>query len=76
MPLEYNYIDSFQTRFFQSFVNLTKYNSTQYPAATSIRIAPKPENCTTCEPLTSISIYDQWALRVVTGQAPLSSFSA
>jgi len=75
MPLEINKIDTFQTRFYQSFVNLTKNNSTSYPAVTSIRIT-RPENCTTCEALTSISIYDQWALRVVTDQAPSASFSA
>jgi len=75
MALELNRIDTFQTRFFQSFVNLTKYNSTQYPAVTSIRI-DRPENCTTCEALTSISIYDQWALRVVTNAAPITAITA
>lgn len=75
MPIEVTKIDTFQTRFFQSFVNLTKYNSTSYPAVTSIRI-DRPENCTTCEALTSISIYDQWALRVVTDQVPTNTISA
>jgi hypothetical protein len=61
MPVEVNYIDTFQTRFFQSFVNLTRQDATTYPAVTTIRI----ENTNT-EPLTSYSIYDQWALRVET----------
>lgn len=75
MPLEINKIDTFQTRFFQSFVNLTKYNSAQYPAVSSVRI-DQPENCTTCEALTSITIYDQWALRVVTDVAPKTDITA
>lgn len=75
MALEINKIDTFQTRFFQSFVNLTKFNSTSYPAVTSIRI-DKPENCTTCEALTSVTIYDQWALRVVTDTAPTTTITA
>ena len=75
MPVEINRIDTFQTRFYQSFVNLTKYNNTAYPAVTSVRI-DQPENCTTCEALTSYSIFDQWALRVVTNSAPLSSITA
>jgi len=62
MPIEINKIDTFQTRVFQSFVNLTAQNSTTYPATTSVRIS-RPENCTTCEPLTSYSIFDQWAVR-------------
>ena len=75
MPLEINKIDTFQTRFYQSFVNLTKFNSTNYPAVTSIRIQ-QPENCTSCEALTSINIYDQWALRVVTNAAPITTITA
>lgn len=65
MPLEINRIDTFQTRVFQSFVNMTAENSTVYPATTSIKIS-RPENCTDCEALTSISIYDQWAFRIKT----------
>lgn len=75
MPIEINKVDSFQTRLMQSFVNLTKYNSTSYPAVTTWRI-DQPENCTTCEALTSISIYDQWALRVVTDAAPATNITA
>jgi len=75
MSLEINKIDTFQTRFFQSFVNLTKYNSTSYPAHTSIRIQ-QPENCTSCPALTSITIVDQWALRVVTDAAPKTDITA
>jgi hypothetical protein len=62
MPIEVKKIDTFQTRVFQSFVNLTELNSTTYPAVTSARII-RYENCTECEPLTSYSIYDQWAFR-------------
>ena len=70
MPLEINKIDSFQTRIMQSFVNLTELNSTTYPATTSIRIDPIDTSSafpgTTQTALTSISIYDQWALRTKT----------
>ena len=58
MPVEITKVDSFQTRFNQSFVNLTTLDSTTYPAVTTIRITQ-----TNTEPLTSYSIYDQWALR-------------
>ena len=68
-------VDTFQTRFYNSFVNLTKYNSTQYPAITSARIQQQ-ENCTTCPPLTTYFVYDQWALRVVTNAAPLATITA
>ena len=70
MALEINRIDTFQTRFYQSFVNLTRQNATNYPAVTSVRIE-QPENCSTCPALTSISIFDQWALRVVTNALPI-----
>jgi hypothetical protein len=62
MSIEINKVDTFQTRLMQSFVNLTQLNSTTYPAVTTVRIE-YPENCTSCEALTSISIYDQWAFR-------------
>jgi hypothetical protein len=75
MAIEINRPDTFQTRFFQSFVNLTKYNSTTYPAITTVRITPMPNECTTCEPLTSYSVYDQWALRVVTNAAPMGAIT-
>jgi len=65
MAIEKNTIDTFQTRFYQSFVNLTKINSTTFPAITTIRI-DQPEFNTAAPALTSISLYDQWALRVVT----------
>jgi hypothetical protein len=72
MPVTVNKIDTFQTRFFQSFVNLTKYDSTKYPALTTVKI-DQPEYCTTCEAVTAYSIYDQWALRVLGHQEPLHS---
>lgn len=64
MPIEINYVDSFQTRVFQSFVNLTKSDSTKYPAVTTVRIEPPLLNGTTSDLLTSYTIYDQWAVRV------------
>lgn len=75
MPVTRTTVDTFQTRFYQSFVNLTKYNSTSYPAITTIRYE-YPDNCTNCEGLTAYSIYDQWALRVVTNAAPLNTITA
>lgn len=71
----WEYVDSFQTRFNQSFVNLTKFNSTTYPAVTSARISTQ-EFCTNCPPLTTYYVYDQWALRVVTNAAPLGTITA
>lgn len=73
MPVEVNYIDTFQTRFFQSFVNLTKQNSTKYPAVTTTRIEAELLPGTSTDLLTSYSIYDQFALRVWTGTEPLST---
>lgn len=68
MPVDIKHIDTFQTRFFQSFVNLTKYNSSTYPATSTINV----QNFETgAEALTSIQIYDQWALRIITDKAPL-----
>jgi len=64
MPLEINHIDNFQTRFYQSFVNMTALDSTNFPATTTTRIQNFPG--TYQEPLTSISVYDQFALRVLT----------
>jgi hypothetical protein len=75
MPITRTTVDTFQTRFNQSFVNLTKYNSTLYPALTTVRYE-YPDNCTNCEGLTAYSYYDQWALRVVTSVAPLVGITA
>jgi hypothetical protein len=64
MSVQINYVDTFQTRYAQSFVNLTKIDSTTYPANTSISIG---YNDTTSGPaVTAYNVYDQWALRVVT----------
>jgi hypothetical protein len=57
MPIQVNYVDTFQTRFFQSFVNLTQQDSTVYPAITTKQI--DTENTS----LTCYNVYDQWALR-------------
>ena len=64
MPLDIKHIDTFQTRFFQSFVILTRQDSTEYPATSVFTYTDYPN--TNAESLTSVSIYDQYALRVVT----------
>lgn len=74
MPLEIRKVDTFQTRFYQSFVNLTKFNGTNYPATSVVQITNYPG--TTTEALTTIQIYDQYALRVVTDQAPKIDITA
>ena len=82
MPRVHKTIDTFQTRVMQSYVNLTKYNSTQYPAASVVRIEILDQSNafadrgTVTDLLTTVSIYDQWALRVITNSAPLSSIVA
>jgi len=53
-------VDTPVTRFNQSFVNLTEINSTKYPALTT-----KQVDTTMYEPLTTYSIYDQWAFRTI-----------
>jgi hypothetical protein len=70
MPLVINKIDNFQTRVAQSYVNLTRYNSSLYPATSVISI-DRPEWDSGAEALTAVNIYDQYALRVVTNVAPL-----
>jgi hypothetical protein len=79
MPVEINTIDTFQTRVFNSYVNLTKQDSTKYPATTTCRIEPcylPPEaldGATVTDLLTSYTIYDQFALRVWSTGSPLSA---
>ena len=73
MPVEIKHIDTFQTRFFNSFVNLTKQDSTKYPAITTTRIEPAYLQGTSTDLLTSYTIFDQFALRVWTNNAPLST---
>jgi len=59
MPIQVNYVDTFQTRFYQSFINLTKIDSTAYPAVTTMQTdAENPS-------LSCYNIYDQWALRTI-----------
>jgi hypothetical protein len=60
MPVQINYVDTFQTRYFQSFENLTKKNSTKYPAVTTTQIQG-----TNTDGLTTYNVYDQWAIRMV-----------
>ena len=58
MAIEINRFDNFQTRFFQSFVNMTQLSvNTLFPAVTTVNI-----HATNNEPLTSYTVYDQWAL--------------
>jgi hypothetical protein len=66
MPVEFRHPNNLETRLFQSFVNLTKQNPTNYPALTSVRVDPSTFN----DSLTSYTIYDQYALRVLTNSAP------
>jgi hypothetical protein len=72
MPVEHRVIDTVQTKISQSFVNLTKQNSTTYPAVSVIKIAQYDmsnaflEAGTVTDPLTTVNVYDQWALRVFT----------
>lgn len=74
MPVTVNRINTLETRIYQSFVNLTKHDSTKYPAVTSKHI-DQPEYCTTCEAVTAYTVYDQWALRVLTNQEPLGTIT-
>ena len=64
MPVEINKVDTFQTRLFNCFVNLTKQNPSTYPAITSVRIEPNYMGGTATDLLTSYTIYDQYAFRV------------
>jgi hypothetical protein len=66
----------------QSYVNLTKYNSSQYPAVSVVKIETLDQSNafsdrgTVTDLLTTVNIYDQWALRVVTNAAPLNTITA
>lgn len=73
MPVEINHIDTFQTRVFNSYINLTKQDSTKYPAITTVKIEPNYLPGTPTDLLTSYNIYDQYALRVWTDSSPLST---
>jgi hypothetical protein len=71
MAIQYINVDNVQTRFMQSFVNLTRMNSGLFPALSTVQIS-RPENTTTTS-LTVVQIYDQYALRVtnLSGQSTL-----
>ena len=69
MPVEVLRPVDLQTRISQSYVNLTKYDSTKYPALTTVRI----DYSTRHDRLTSYTIYDQYALRVLSHQEPMHS---
>lgn len=62
MPITVTKVDSFQTRFSQSFVNLTQLNPTTYPALTSMELQYGDTSDGT-SPVSAYFIYDQWALR-------------
>jgi len=64
MAANYVYVDSFQTRFSQSFVNLTKLNSTTFPAVTTVDVGFRDSDTTTPS-ITTYFIYDQYALRTI-----------
>ena len=66
MPVEVLRPNDLTTRISQSFVNLTKNNPTNYPALTTVRI----DYTTATDRLTSYTVYDQYALRVLTNSAP------
>ena len=51
-------VDDLQTRMMMSYVNLTKSDSTTYPAITTVTI-----DNTMMLPLTTYYVYDQFALR-------------
>ncbi len=73
MPVEIIKPDTFQTRFYNSFVNLTNQDSTKFPATTSVRIEPSYIDGTGTDLLTSYTIYDQYALRIWSNNSPLSA---
>lgn len=74
MPVEIRKVDTLQTRLYNSFVNLTRQDSTKYPALTTTRIEPNylPDSTRT-DLLTSYTIYDQFALRIWSNSQPLSA---
>jgi len=67
MAVSVTYVDTFQTRVSQSFVNLTKLNSSLYPAVTTSQIE---YNDTGMAAVTAYFIYDQWALRTYNVSVP------
>jgi hypothetical protein len=67
MPVEVLKPNDLTTRISQSFVNLTKYNSTKYPALTTVRV----DYTTSTNRLTSYTIFDQYALRVLGDKEPV-----
>lgn len=69
MPVEVLRPRDLQTRIAQSYVNLTRYDSTKYPAVTTVRI----DYTTLNDRLTSYTVYDQYALRVLSHQEPVHS---
>lgn len=64
MAITVTKVDTFQTRFAQSFVNLTELDSTTYPAVTSMQLQ-YGDTSDGNNPVSAYFIYDQWALRTV-----------
>lgn len=58
------YVDTFQTRFMNSFVNLTRLDNTKWPAITATKFEYSDTNFGNIPPLTAYYVYDQFALRV------------
>jgi len=59
------YVDTFQTRFMNSFVNLTKLDSTKCPAITSVRHSYNDTGFNNPPALTAYYVMDQYSLRVL-----------
>lgn len=64
MPSTVTYVDSFQTRFMQSFVNLTLLDRTLYPSVTTMKLQYGDTSDGT-NPVSAYFVYDQWALRTI-----------
>lgn len=64
MSVTRTYVNSFQSKVEQSYVNLTKLNSTLYPATTSVQYQYTDSSSGT-PAVTAYFIYDQYALRTI-----------
>lgn len=64
------YVDTFQTRFMQSFVNLTNLDRTCYPAVTTMQLQ-YGDTSDGNNPVSAYFVYDQWALRTIS--SPLTA---
>jgi hypothetical protein len=62
MAKQFTIVDNFQTKFSQSFVDLTALDSTTYPAITTVSL-DQHEMGNGVPPLSVYNIYRQYALR-------------